>query len=275
MLNYLKTTTASKLSFQILTVVSVLFFLLTLIPFIYQFVFFQQSEKNNSLYMDLTESPINGTCTSDPFSEHLPLDFTYVIEDEGLGQSTYSYSCTPPLLFQVICHLALSFMVFSLCIFSYIFGLVLCQRKASVFLISYFLTSVTTIVIGITDIILAYDSNDFCENEIINLAAGEFVVVDVECHFTTYFVFAIYEIITGILCTLHSCAIGYFFWIYYRQKVAERNKKEKAYEDMKFDDKGKVISITNGDDFGDNESKYGTEMREKSDSVTEHVIVAD
>ncbi|EKE40541.1 hypothetical protein ENUP19_0041G0087 [Entamoeba nuttalli] len=279
-LDYFKNHGSHKFSFQIMTVISIFCFILSLIAFIYQFVFFGESDSDKGLYMNLTSSPMNGTCSSEPFDSNTPLDFTYKTE-----QGEYSFTCMYPLFFQVIAHLAVIFLVTTLSIGSYVFGLILVQRKGLIFDIGYGIASIGMAIIGVAEVCLAISSNNFCKNDLlsqVDFSLSQIQPTGITCHFQHYVAFGIYQVIIGVITFLHSISVGYFYLHYRKQKIEERKQNAKPYEDLKFDDYGKVVN-KNFDEDGSQPieltqplgSHVGTEETPANDSRTEHAILAD
>ncbi|ELP86959.1 hypothetical protein EIN_316580 [Entamoeba invadens IP1] len=278
---FFKANVASNKSFYVVSAFSIVALLLALVATGYQFSLFGDTERDGEYYMNLSKGPLDGTCGAKPFSEHLPLEFTYHISTGDL-----SYKCMPPLFFQVICHLAVTITLVGLSLASYLFGILVVQRKAFVFLFGYILISICMIRVGITEIVISIGSNNFCKNELLssvkfNSPTG-IVPTSVSCYLTHYIVFGFYEVIVGIISVLHSIILSFFFINYFKLKQKQKEDEQKPYEDVKFDDKGHVVSVT--DDVKPTttgtvavelpESNTAVEQPTVNDAITEHAVLA-
>lgn len=222
-------------SFIIVTILSVIGLLLGVFTFGYQFIYFKEVEKSDGLYMNLSEKSTGGVCSADPFSSHLPLSFTY-----NTKMGDYSYTCRPEIFLQMIGHVIVSFSFTFFCGATYVFGMILVQKKVFYFIPLFALFSLSLGIVGVYEIIITQNNVTFCENDLIrevfNGTKTEFTpepVVypdDIECSMNSNIAFASFRVVLAFYGLVLTVIITIIYLMYRREKIRERNNEE--YKNM-------------------------------------------
>ncbi|GAB1227044.1 hypothetical protein ENUP19_0317G0049 [Entamoeba nuttalli] len=237
--DYFRRVQSQKTSFKLLVILTAFCGIMSLVAFSYQFILYGKSEETDGIYMDLTFESTNGTCHSYPFKENRPLDFIY-FTDVGV----YKFYCMPPLTYQVICHLFATMLTFILSIVSFVFGSVLVQKISIIFILAYIAFSFLLLIVGITDTVMGFNSDKFCNNELLNTVDFTHSISkpsSIQCNIDYITYFGVYEIIVALFAAAHGVIIGCLFFDYFKSKKALRDEQQKPYAGLKFDSQGNVI----------------------------------
>ena len=224
MLKYLKSSVYSRLPFQLVTAGTLICFIFVAVVFIYGITMFKENDVDNGIYMNLSELPGSTSCSNPPYSDNLPLHFKY-----SVNGTDYEFKCRPPVLYQAICHFAIVVFLIAFLITSYVFGLLVRQRKGIILSIGYGVLSIAVFIFGVLDYVLVIRTKDFCDNGLENIKV-EMPFDEVKCMTASYYVFATIEILTGVLGVIDASAIAFFFIKFYKEKKAKRAEAEKKYK---------------------------------------------
>ena len=237
-----------KISFYIITLLSLIAIIISIVLFGYQFVFFKEKSKEGKIYMNLSEDATRGTCASEPFVHHLPISFTY---KTPLGD--YSFVCQPEVILQFIGHVAVTFSYVFFAVCSYVFGIVAVQRKVVYFLPIWALVIISMFVVGIYEIIVVDENTTFCKNDLIYRVFNETSYkytspqvtypTGIECHMAHYTNFGIVEIVTAVYGIVVCIIITIAYVFYRREKARQRFRDE--YKNMELERQEASSSKTN------------------------------
>lgn len=224
---YFAKTGRKRKSFIIITILAMIALVLGIFSFGYQFIYFQEVENSNGLYMNLSEKSPGGVCASYPFSDNLPLEFTYITP---IGE--YSYVCRPEIFLQMIGHVVVTFSFSFFCGATYVFGIILVQKKVFYFIPLFAIFSLSMIIVCVYEIIITEGNVAYCESDLIrdvfNGTKTEFTPepvvypTDIDCSMTSNIVFAVFRIILGCYGLVVTALITVVYLMYRRDKKQEQ-----------------------------------------------------
>ena len=210
--------------FHIMIVFSFIVIMSNVVTLVMHFYFYGGIDQSNGLYLNLTPSPDNATCSNYPFAGHYPLEISY-ITDNG----KYSYACTLPQLYLILGHGVISGVVILLTLISFFTGTIYVHWSSVVLVLILFLSNLMILAIGISDELILESALSCCEHDLFHLidfSKSSVKPLSLECSDGFFKQFANYEIFAGLFGLIYLLVV---FIIY----LCFRGKKKELFEGYK------------------------------------------